>query len=389
MKGAYSTCMGVSDRAASSSGKTLTARVAASMTGRCLPNDVPTFAISELAVSELASCRNSVGVEMDEQGRSLGLTVGPKIGATQFAYLFSSGRGAVRSRYATRHHDLQNLSWLNNAITSGELPLDPPSKTQTRTEGSQVRMIGLPVPPGSKGGIFNRVKVPRKSRAKRYRELAEEVEETIAANYGVAFPAFMHAMLPEQDRIIKKMNNSIGHLIERVGADDNPWKTRFARKLAIAGATAMLLAELKIAPWSKKRARRAFVRLYEKARAAVTTVDEMTECVVKTVRRSYQRKKYPIIKKNMKLSRKAIKRASRGFVRDLPGIGSSLLIPMARLAKAIKDPAMVRPFVRRLIDFGFVYTSSDGKATRQVMITGLADGRRRYVAFNVEKLTER
>jgi uncharacterized protein (DUF927 family) len=51
---------GRSEKTASSSGKTLTTRVAASMVGRCALNDLATFAISELGVNDLAFAIMSV-----------------------------------------------------------------------------------------------------------------------------------------------------------------------------------------------------------------------------------------------------------------------------------------------------------------------------------------
>jgi hypothetical protein len=61
---------------------------------------------------------------------------------------------------------------------------------------------------------------------------------------------------------------------ELLRVDANPWERRFARKLAIAGATAILLAELELAPWSERRATRAFERIYRRARSATVTTDE-------------------------------------------------------------------------------------------------------------------
>ena len=150
------------EKTASSSGKTLLTMVAASMTGRCQRNDLITFGVSEAAVCDLCFARNNVGVELDEEGRSLGSGKSPRVKADQLSYLIPSGRGSVRSNYATRRADLKNRNWLTNAIASGETPLDGTSNRQARTEGSQVRMIRLPVPAGARGGIFNRVKGSRK-----------------------------------------------------------------------------------------------------------------------------------------------------------------------------------------------------------------------------------
>ena len=96
------------EKSLSSSGRTLTTKVAASMTGRCRTNDLPTFSISETAICDLCYGRNHLGVELDEKGRAE-VGSGPRIEADQVAYIVASGRGSVRSHYATRQAELKNL----------------------------------------------------------------------------------------------------------------------------------------------------------------------------------------------------------------------------------------------------------------------------------------
>ncbi len=86
-------------RRQSSSGKTLSARVAASMTGRCRTNDLPTFGMTELALNRHCFGRNHLGVEIDEKGRA-DTGSGPRVHGDHAAYLIASGRGSVRSPYA-------------------------------------------------------------------------------------------------------------------------------------------------------------------------------------------------------------------------------------------------------------------------------------------------
>jgi hypothetical protein len=379
------------EKTASSSGKTLMTRVAASMTGRCQRTDLITFGITEAALCDLCSARSHLGVELDEEGRALGSGTGPRVKADQLSYLISSGRGGVRSNYATRRAELKNRTWLSNAITSGETPLDVNSKRQARTEGSQVRMIGLPVPPGARGGVFNRVKGGGKKRAKRCQQLAEDTEATIAANHCVFFPALLDATVPIRATLRERINRRVAKLVEKVGADTNPWERRFAHKLATAGATAVLLSELGIAPWTKKRAVRAYVRLYRKARAATATVDEIAERVISALRRSLSKGKFPKVRKGVELSARTVTRAQRGFRKELPGLGLVLLIPMERIEQRIEKffgrRGIASLVVQRLSQRGVVHLGGDGKLTREVMAKEVAEGRHRYVCFDLARLT--
>jgi hypothetical protein len=189
------------DKTKSSSGKSLATRVAASMSGRCRKNDLLTFAISIRALEDHCAGHNHLGIEFDEEGRSANSGRGPRVNASELSYIVSSGRGGVRSTKAIRDKDLKNRIWASNATTSGELPLDDPKVRAARPEGAQVRMIGQPVPPGSKGGIFNRVKGNRKAKMARCKLLAEQTEATISANYGVAFLAYAEKIVSRRDTL--------------------------------------------------------------------------------------------------------------------------------------------------------------------------------------------
>jgi Domain of unknown function (DUF927) len=105
-------------KTASSSGKTLTTMAAASMTGRCRRNDLITFGITESALCDLFFAHNHLGVELDEEDRSLGGGTGPWVKAHRLSYLATSGHGNVRSNYAARHPDLKNRTWLSNTLSS-------------------------------------------------------------------------------------------------------------------------------------------------------------------------------------------------------------------------------------------------------------------------------
>ncbi len=199
-------------KTASSMGKTLATRVAATMTGRSLKNDLITFAISERATCDLCYSHNNLGIEIDEEGRSLSSGSGPRIKPDQFSYLVSSGRGSVRADRATRDKDLKNRTWNTNAITSGEIPLDATSKRAERSEGSQVRMVGNPVPRGDRGGIFNRVNGDASGRRAACEDLAKQVERTIAENYGVAFLAYLEILVPRRGQFDRRCEGTHGEV---------------------------------------------------------------------------------------------------------------------------------------------------------------------------------
>jgi hypothetical protein len=190
----------------------------------------------------------------------------------------------------------------------------------------------------------------------------------------------MHETLGEQ------LNREIAELISEVGADTNPWERRFARKLAIAGATAVLLSELGIGPWTKDRARRAFRLLYRKARKAAATLDEIAEGLTTRIRQLLSEDSFPELRKGKELTANTLARAKTGFLKELPGIGKTLVMPLAHVEKLVERGAIFSVVVQHLANKGFVHLGDDGKATRQVLVKGLAKGRPRYVCFDLAAL---
>jgi Domain of unknown function (DUF927) len=91
------------ERTKSSSGKTLAARAAASMIGRCKKNDLVTFAATERSVEDYCFAHNHIGAVFDEEGRALGTGTGPRIKSDQLPYkrswwsAFEQGNARPRS----------------------------------------------------------------------------------------------------------------------------------------------------------------------------------------------------------------------------------------------------------------------------------------------------
>ena len=126
----------------SSSGKTLAARAGMSTIGRCRKSDLVTFAATERGVEDYCFAHNHLVAVFDEEGRALNAGQGVK--ASTLPYLVTSGVGKLRSKKATQDPNLQNLKWSLPAISTGENPLDDPSKQAARAEGAQARMIPVP-----------------------------------------------------------------------------------------------------------------------------------------------------------------------------------------------------------------------------------------------------
>jgi hypothetical protein len=375
------------ERTKSSSGKTLAARAAASMMGRCKKNDLVTFAATPRSVEDYCFAHNHIGAVFDEEGRALGTGTGPRIKSDQLPYLVPSGRGGLRSKKATRDPDLANLTWALNAVSTGEHPLDDPKRRPERAEGAQVRMISVPVPSGKKGGIFNRVKGSPAEIAAKSKKLARQVEETIAANYGVAMPAYLQELVTKRSTLSRRLPLIVDQFVKRVDADADPWERRFAGKCGIDLTGAILLAEFGIAPWTVERAWAAITRMYRRARTAIVSVDEATDALVRRLRKIIAAgKRLPVIQKGDKLSAKKAAKAW-GATRDMPKLGRVINARYSRIERLVTPSAITGQVLRELARRKILVKASDGKLTRELMIKALTGARRRrYVCLSLKAL---
>ena len=251
-------------------------------------------------------------------------------------------------------------------------------------------MISMPVPSGKKGGIFNRVKGSPAEIAAKSKHLARQVEETIAANYGVAMPAYLQEIVASRPNLSRRLPSLIDQLVQRVGADTDPWERRFAAKYGVALAGAILLSEFGIAPWTTKRAWSAITRMYRRARSAIVSVDEATDVLVQRLLRIVAAgKRFPLVQKGDQLSAKKAAKAW-GVIRDMPKLGRVLNARYSRIERLVTPSAITGQVLRELARRKILLKASDGKLRRELMIKALTGARRRrYVCVSIKAITKR
>lgn len=369
------------EKTKSTSGKTMATRTGVSVAGRCKKNDLFSFDITPRAVEDFCCSHNHLVVALDEEGRSSDAAGTSSVKPVFLPYVIAGGRGKVRSNKATQDSNLKNASWALLALSTGEEPLDGPSAIQ-RPEGAQVRMIGVPVLPGKKGGIFNRVDGAPTQRSKKCKELARQVEQTIAENYGVAMPEYLRTLVPKRPSLVARVQRIIDDFVKRMGADTEPWERRFAEKFGIVLAGAILMSEFGIGPWTKQRARKAIATLYRKARSAIVSVKDATDALLKRLRGLVKAgKRFPLIKKGENYN----EAGTWGLTRNRPDGDRAVLIPSSRFEKLVKPSAAAKAVLAELEKRGILIKAADGKQTRQMKIEGPTK-RRRYICLDHKAL---
>ena len=348
--------------------------------GRCRKSDLVTFAATMRALEDYCFAHNHLAALFDEEGRALSTDRGVK--TSNLPYLVTGGVGTLRSRKAMRDPDLQNLRWSLPALSSGETPLDDPVKSATRPEGAQARMISVPVPPGGRGGIFNRLEGSASHRIKVGRELANLVEATISSNYGVLMPAYLRELVPLRGELRGRLRGIIDEFVDDMHANGEPWERRFAEKFGIVLAAALLMSEFGLTPWTEKRARIAVKRVYKRARAASASAKEAADALLARLRKLVRAgTRFPEIKKGQSLPADQARRAW-GVIWKLPNSKRTILIAYRRLESLVMPSAITGAVLHELAAREILLKADDGKLTRQVMIKGLAGNKKpRYVCL--------
>jgi hypothetical protein len=288
----------------------------------------------------------------------------------------------MRSKKAMQDRDLQNLTWALFAISNGENPLDGPSARGPRPEGAQTRMICIPVPAGREGGIFNRASGTPREISKKCKQLARQVEQTLAENYGVAMPEYLRKLVPERPKLVALVRDIIDDFVKRMRADTDPWERRFAEKFGIVLAGAILMSQFGIGPWTSQRARNAVATLYRKARSAIVSIKGTSDAVLKRLRKLVTvGKRFPLIKKGESYN----EAKTWGLTRRMPDGSRAVLIQSSRFNKLVKPSAAAKAVLVELEKRGILIKASDGKQTRQMMIEG-SEKRHRYICLNRKAL---
>jgi hypothetical protein len=330
--------------------------------------------------------RNCLGVQFDERGKDGG---GAKqaMSNDELAYTFASGKGTARSKVVA--NSLPSRTWAGFGISNGENPIDGFKPDAFRQQGEQVRMIAIPVPGGTAGGIFNCVEGNAIQVVNRARKLAEQVEETIAQHHGVAMPRFLENYVPKAARCDARTRQIMAMFAQHVGATTSPWERRFAEKFGAVLAAAIFSAEMGIAPWDRKRACMAIKALYTNARASIVSLNDATSAFVATLtKRAKSEKRFPTVNKGDHLtsSRKATARGAKVTA----GKRRHVLVPLARVKKMVKPAAATDSVLRFLADERIVLRDSENKITQQRMIKALTGSdRNRYVVFDLKALKAR
>ena len=361
----------------SSTGKTLATRAGRSVIGRADSTGIHTPSMKDRAIEELAFAHNDTTMFIDD----LGLLKGPQSKKhetlSRYAYELASGNGMRRSKVVSS--ELPNLSWAIVGLTSWEHPLK-----ELRAQGEQVRLIDVPVPVRSKGGVFDLVRGAEGPGLRK--RLARLVQTTVDANYGHAFPTFLEHLIAGGQPLIDDLNEIVDNFMRDVRKEGNPLLDRFAEKFGIVLAAALLAADADVAPWTKLQATEAVRRVYFDASTKLVTAEDAAKDFLRQLgKRAADKTQFPWVQPKGAFPGK-LKDTAFGFRTALPKVGKVVAIRRSKFMEMAGSPARQAAIMPVLAEQGSLIKGSGNKSTMQMRIKGLSQKRLRYYVLRADSL---
>ena len=363
----------------SSTGKTLAGRAARSVIGRADQTGIFTPDAKDRGLEELAFRHNDLFLCLDDLGRMKGSKSTIRDTLRKAAYTLAGGRGMIRSKVV--QVELPNLTWAAVGLTSWENPLNE----FQRAEGEQIRLIDLPIPPRSEGGIFDLNDSTDGDAFIRRKRAAKEIEAIIADNYGLAIVAFIEHLVEAGPRAIQKAKEVIKTFVADAREDGDSLLDRLAEKFGLVLAAATLAVDYRVAPWTREQAVEAVKKAYYEALTVMTTPEEATAAfLAKLARRSTNRKRFPKVKPG-KAFPSNLRTTAYGLRRTLAGVGQVVAVRRRSFLKLAGSKNRQEAIVVVLQKQKALVAGKDGKATRQIMVKGFAPKTRRPRFYVVKR----
>lgn len=362
----------------SSTGKSLASLAAQSVTERAGRESMRSHDLTDRALEEEAAACNDSLLVLDEIGRVEGTRARRHQRLQKLSYMLCGGQGRRRSEKAVSDLALRNLSYRLLGISSGEELIDG-SGIRQRNDGEKVRLIGIPIPGREDGGIFD-----REHSAETRSELASMVEETVAANFGFPLREFVSELVVREDAEEVAMAYA-DRFHKRVVPAASPFADRFARKFGVVYAAAMLAADYRLAPWTRKQAGRAIGKIYRRAWEQVRPPTSTAADFLAWLRsHGDDNALFPEVGRGEKVSAEQA-RTLLGIRREISGRPVIAML-RDRLGDFVPD-GQARDVEAALASGGILLPGKEaGRYVRQLRVKGLEPGRRDFLLFDLAEV---
>lgn len=251
--------------AASSNGKSLTARVARSVAG---PPKLLSWSTTVNGLERVAVAFNDALMCIDETGALDGNEKAQADLIHKTAFKIADGTGKLRGKGWEA-----NAAWKVFLLSTGEVSLEAMVKASgvKRLQGGEVRFPNIPCRFGDYG-VFSSLPRGYDTSA----QLAEAMGRACHNYHGSALRAYLDHLVTNRLSATAKARALIDSFYTFAAVAEHPgWERRFAEKFAVAAAAGILAIRWKVLPWTENEVLIAIRRCYRRARKSVPDAGEL------------------------------------------------------------------------------------------------------------------
>ncbi|MCB4767313.1 DUF927 domain-containing protein [Ancylobacter sp. Lp-2] len=270
---------------------------------------------------------------------------------------------AAPSKHANRSKRLE-LGWRTMGLSTSEAPFG------RRVRGTELQHVDLPVLPMSAGGIFNALAEDDDAG-----DLAAQAEETVEANYGIAFDAFIRHLVDNQAEVKAAAIDLQMRFVEAVRKRWKVFDHPLASAFGLVFAASVIATRAGTTPWrGVTHVERVVVRLYRRALASSFDPVGKVDFLLALLALARAAGCLPHVEKSL-----AIPAGAVGIRRKLPTHGECVLLRRDYLHTFWPDARDLDLVIEELKARGLLVLAKRGRInTIQAQVEGVSSRSRYY-----------
>ncbi|OBQ84078.1 DUF927 domain-containing protein [Mesorhizobium sp. WSM3873] len=357
--------------ASGSTGKTTALKMGASVSG---PQEkLPDWDSRTRALQELAATRNGLQLVLDDTEKIKDAAKWKILGST--VHQLTGGKGTTYSQAVQDR--LPNVKFDGWGLSTGPLSIEKEFALggYVRTDGDRARMIDIPVPGKTLGGIWSTAGyAANKERAK----ASEDLTNAAKIDYGTALIKWVDYLVSNQDKLEALVARHIDKFVDHMCSDNGGVERRIAQKFGLIFAAGRLAIRAGILPWEFSDCDGVMTRIYrssqEGAKSKISQ-DDPPSAIWRAIR---DKGAYPSFKAGETIE---IAKSCPGFI---AGASHKRRLFMSTDALAELFPDNLPSTLEELRRLRIALKGDGGKRTRQIRV--YIAGHRKKIRFVVFKL---
>lgn len=359
----------------SSTGKTMAAKVAATVAGA--PSPLPSWNITGRRLDERAAEYSDILLVLDDTEKRSGKTKQTAQALSDAAHVMTDGQSRDYSDIVAGPNRLERLYWRCLAISTSPITAEAYALKagNPRSDGERVRFIDIAVPDRENGGVVDYPGLGYSLGLEAGKDRIRQLEADIKEYHGVALEPWLKYLVSNVTS--EDVNRLIGRFIEKVSPDGTGFDERFAAKFGLVYAAGKLAVRAGIVPWTDGFPLEVVKHCHRQARSVIIGLGKLeADAVTALLDAADDRLIFPALKKGERLPTE-VANTWAGIRRKIAG-RQVVAVRGDRLSRIAGSEESASQFVTYLKREGFLLEGHGGKLTRQIPVR-IEGGKRKSV----------